>query len=622
MATDHLSEQRKALPDLPGVYLFRNANGKVIYIGKAKSLKNRIASHFNNPSTVAGRELLPEIERIETVVVDSETEALLVEQKFIQQYRPRFNVRLRDDKSYPCIAVSLDEEFPRVYFTRERHRLDRLYFGPYTSAKRVRQLLDLISKVFFIRSCPGREPGRRSGSPCLDYHIQRCEAPCVGYVSAEDYRKSVDQAIALLSGKYRQIERDMTHRMQTAAENQEYERAAAQRNRLLALRNVMEHRQGVSATAEAFDVIALALDQGEVNAQVLQIREGVVSERQSFYLTNTGQWQSEVVLQQFLLQHYHAANAIPGMLVVEESPAGQVALTAVLAQRRDASVEVHVPQRGEKRRLLQLAKRNAQLALSQEQLRQERSRQQRVQVLDELQEALGMDVLPMRIECFDISTLMGTNTVASMVVFEGGVPKKADYRRFVVRSEQGIGEPDDFAAMQEILERRFAAFERQNDLSPHDKQYDSSFAAVPNVVVIDGGKGQLAVGSEALAGFRARGVAVISLAKRIEEIFFPQTSQPLVLRHDTLALQLLQRVRDEAHRFAITHHRTRRDKQLTTSLLDGLPGVGPKRKQALIRHFGSSTAVAQATRAQLEAVPGVSHKLAAEIYTVLHRVGD
>jgi excinuclease ABC subunit C len=613
-----LADQRKKLPDEPGVYLFRDARGKVIYVGKAKSIRKRVAGHFSNPVTRGAYEMVDAIESVECLVVHSEAEALLAEQNFIKQYRPRFNIRLRDDKSYPFIAISMDEDFPRVYFTRERHRRDRLYFGPYSNAKRVRGTLDVLDKIFQFRSCQGAEPGRRSGSPCLDYYIKRCGAPCVGYVSQEEYLQAIDGVVAFLSGRYREIERDLEQRMKAAAQAQEFEQAALERNRLRAVRSLLERQRVANESIGTLDAIAVAVDGTDANAQVFQVRDGVLSDRQSFYLDNVAEGGIGEVAEEFLMQYYADAMSIPAQVIVQAELDNRETIAEALATRRGGSVEVRAAERGDKRRILELAERNARLALDQDKLKAERRRQQRVEALDELQEALSLDTLPVRIEAFDISNLMGTHTVASMVVFEGGAPKKSDYRRFRIRGlTEGV--PDDFAAMEEVLSRRMAQWELQQDLSPHDPKRNESFAALPNLIVIDGGPGQLSAGVRALAQFRERGVVVISLAKRIEEVFLPGVREPLILAHDTPALQLLQRVRDEAHRFAITHHRTRRDRAMTESILDGLPGIGPARKRALLNHFGSPDAVLAATREQLEAVPGLPGKTARELWTHLNR---
>ena len=512
-----------------------------------------------------------------------------------------------------------------MYFTRERHRPGRAYFGPYSNAKRVRATLEVLAKVFMFRSCTGPEPGRRSGSPCLDYYIKRCEAPCVGYVSKEDYRRSIDGVIDFLSGRFRTIERDLEARMRAAAAAEEFEQATLERNRLRAVHSLLERRRVANESVGTLDAVAVAVDGREANAQVFQVRDGVLSDRQSFYLLNETERDVAEVAEEFMLQYYSGHMSIPPLLVVQRElvrgdASGHAALVEALASRRGGPVELRAAERGEKRRILELAERNARLALDEERLRAERRRSSRVEALEGLQLALGLDVPPIRIECFDISNLGGTHTVASMVVFEGGAPKKADYRRFKIRTV-AEGSSDDYAAMAEVLARRFAQWELKADISPHDPSYDASFAALPNVVVIDGGKGQLAAGLGPLRGFRERGVAVVSLAKRIEELFIPGRPAPLVLDHSTPELQLLQRVRDEAHRFAITHHRTRRDRAMMRSLLDELPGVGPARKRALLAHFGSPDAVVAASREELQAVPGLPAKVARELHGHLHRAG-
>jgi excinuclease ABC subunit C len=618
---ERLKEQRRALPDQPGVYLFRDARGRVIYVGKAKSIRKRVASHFSNPNVYGTTALTTEIDNIEYLVVVTEAEALLTEQNFIKQYKPRFNIRLRDDKSYPYIAISLDEDFPRVYFTRERHRRERAYFGPYSSAKRVRNTLDLLGKVFLFRSCEGTEPGRHSGSPCLDYYIKRCGAPCVGYVSKEQYREGIDGVMAFLSGRFKQIERDLETRMHFASGERDYEQATIERNRLQAVRALLERQRVAEGGAGTYDAVAVAVEGTEANAQVFQVRDGVLSDRQSFYLENAAEQGAGIVTEEFVLQYYASALSIPPLLVVQasvEEDSDLGVLGELLAERRGGPVEIRAAERGGKRRILDLAERNARLALDQEKLRAERKRQQRVDSLSGLQAALDLDSLPLRIECFDISHLGGTHTVASMVVFEGGAPKKSDYRRFTIRE---VEPGDDYAAMAEVLTRRFGQWSKQQERSPYDAERDASFAALPNLVIIDGGKGQLAAGLEPLEGFRERGVTVVSLAKRIEEVFRPGIPAPVVMPHDTPELQLVQRVRDEAHRFAITHHRIRRDRAMTESIMDELPGIGPSRKRSLLKHFGSPEAVLAATREELENVPGFPQKVARDLYAHLNKTG-
>src|SRR4051794_9915203 len=615
---DILREQRRGLPDAPGVYIFKDADGRALYVGKAKSIRKRVASHFSSRTRTA-EEFLARVESIDFVATANEAEALLAEQNFIKQYRPPYNIRLRDDKSYPYIGISLDEPFPRVYFTRERHHPERAYFGPFSNAKRVRETLDLLGKLFPYRTCDGREPGRASGSPCLDYYIKRCQAPCVGYVSEGEYRANIEAIVSFLSGRYREIERELEERMQEAAEAQEFERAAAFRNRLRAVRSLFERQRVANESVGTLDVIAVAVDGTDANAQVFQVLDGVLADRQSFYLENRAGRSEGEVAEEFVIQYYSTSLSIPGEIVGPPALANADAVREPLSERRDAPVVLRHAQRGEKRRIYELAERNARLALEQDKLRGERRRQQRVDALNDLRAALELDALPVRIECFDISNLGPTHTVASMVVFEGGAPKKSDYRRFKIRRLDG--RQDDFAAIGEVLSRRMAQFLEQRDRSPHDPARDASFAALPGLIVIDGGKGQLASGVAALGELIDQGVAVVSLAKRLEEIFVPGRKRPIVLPRDSAPLQLLQRIRDEAHRFAIEHHRIRRDRSMKASVLDELPGVGPARKRTLLRHFGSPERFLGATREELESVPGLPGKVARQIHEQLNKTG-
>ncbi|HEV2723569.1 MAG TPA: excinuclease ABC subunit UvrC, partial [Thermoleophilaceae bacterium] len=511
----------------------------------------------------------------------------------------------------------LDEDYPRIYFTRERHRRNRAYFGPFSSAKRVRETLDLLGKVFQYRTCEGREPGRQSGSPCLDYFIKRCQAPCVGYVSKEEYRANVDTIIAFLSGRYRQIERELDEGMKLAAADQEFEVAAQLRNRLKAVRSLLERQRITNEAVGTLDAIAVAAEETDANAQVFQVRDGVLADRQSFYLENAAARDESEVLEEFVLQYYASALSIPPQVIVSRETARTEVLEEALSERRGSPVEVRPAERGDKRRIFELAERNARLALDQDRLRSERRRTRRIEALDGLQRALGMPQIPMRIECFDISNLGETHTVASMVVFEGGAPKKADYRRFRIREAA----QDDFAAMGEVLSRRMSQFRAQKELSPHEKEFDASFAALPALIVIDGGKGQLSSGLAELQGFQALGTVVISLAKQLEEVFIPGRPAPLLLPHESAPLQLLQRVRDEAHRFAIEHHRTRRDRAMTGSVLDDLPGVGTTRKRLILKHFGTPERFLAASREELEAVPGLPGKVARDIHAHVHKTG-
>jgi excinuclease ABC subunit C len=614
---ERIAQRRRELPDSAGVYLFYDSGGELLYVGKARSIRKRVASHFSGGES----RLTARVDRIDVLVTANEAEALLAEQSFIKRRRPRFNIRLRDDKSYPYVAVSLDEDYPRVYFTREKHRSGRAYFGPFSSAKRVRETLDLLGKLFQFRTCEGVEPGRRSGSPCLDYYIKRCGAPCVGYVSREEYRRNIDAIVDFLSGRYRRVEAEEQAKMEAAAEAREFERAAIHRDRLAAIRSLFERQQVAGGSVGTADLIGVAAEGADANVQVFQVRDGILAERQSFYLENRAERERAEVAEEFIGQYYSASPYVPRTVVVGPYLRDRAGLLAeALGERRGGSVEVRVAERGDKRRLRELAERNARLALDQDRLRREHRRQRRVEALADLRDALGMEELPVRIEGFDISNIGGEHTVASMVVFAGGATKKSDYRRFRVRGERLDG-PDDFASMEEVLGRRMSRYLEQVDLSPHDGKRDESFAALPGLVVIDGGKGQLAAGMRALRPFIERGVTVVSLAKRLEEVYVPGRAEPIDLAPDSEASKLLQRVRDEAHRFAIEHHRGRRDRAMTGSVLDELKGVGPVRKRALLQHFGSPERFLAATREELEAVPGVPGKVAREIHDQLNRTG-
>jgi excinuclease ABC subunit C len=636
---ERIAQQRRELPDSPGVYLF-HGGGEILYVGKARSIRKRVASHFSGGEP----RLTSRVDQIECLVTSTEAEALLAEQSFIKRHRPRFNIRLRDDKSYPYVCVSLDEDYPRVYFTREKHRAGRAYFGPFSSAKRVRETLDLLGKLFQFRTCEGTEPGRRSGSPCLDYFIKRCGAPCVGYVSQEEYRHNIEAIVDFLSGRYRQVEADEQAKMEKAAGAREFERAALHRDRLKAIQSLFERQRVAGAAVGTADLIGVAAEGADANAQVFQVRDGILAERQSFYLDNQAERDLAEVAEEFVGQYYSASPAMPRTIVVGPYLRERAELLeAALSERRGGTVEVRVAERGDKRRLRELAERNAKLALDQDRLRREHRRQRRVESLASLREALGMQELPVRIEGFDISNIGGEHTVASMVVFEGGATKRADYRRFNIRRPRALlpdtakesdmdgrvlprppraqAGPDDFASMEEVLGRRMNRYLEQVDLSPHDRERDASFASLPSLVVIDGGKGQLSAGMRVLRPFVERGVTVIGLAKKLEEVYLPGRSEPIDLPADSEASKLLQRVRDEAHRFAIEHHRGRRDRAMTGSVLDELKGIGPVRKRALLQYFGSPERFVSATREELEMVPGVPGKVAREIHDQLNRTG-
>jgi excinuclease ABC subunit C len=610
-----LQQKLRSLPAKPGVYLFRDERGQVLYIGKAKSLRPRVRSYFQagGAARQTAAQLPGRVADLEVIVTSSEVEALHLEQNLVKRYRPPFNVRLRDDKSFPYIAVTVEDEYPRVMFTRERHRRGVVYFGPYASAKKVRETLDVLNRVFQFRPCEGPQPGRHSGIPCLDYHIDRCKAPCVGYVSKEDYRAIVDGVIEFLSGETRPIVRALERRMKEAADEERFEEAARYRNRLFAVKHLAERQAADKRAVGTIDVLGVALAGERGAVQVFPLREGKMIDRHSFHLENVEGQELGSVVEAFCVEYYGSSPSVPPQIVVPRGVGDTSALQQFLSDRRGARVEVRAAERGEKRRLQDLASENARVALESDVARVEQTRLRRVEALEELREALNLESLPIRIECFDISNIQGADPVGSMVVFQDAVPKKAHYRKFGVR---GLDGQDDFAAMAEVISRRFA---RARDVTA--EEYDEGFASVPNLVVVDGGKGQLSAALGAMQAYDLPRVAVIALAKRIEEVFVPGRADPVVLDPHSAGLQLLQRVRDEAHRFALGFHRQRRDARSFASIFDTLQGVGPARRRAILRHFGSAERFLAATQEELEGVPELPPKTARAIYAQLHKAG-
>jgi excinuclease ABC subunit C len=609
-----LEDKLKALPAKPGVYLFRDSRGDVLYIGKAKSLRPRVRSYFQKGAARTTIAQLPErVADLEVIVTDTEVEALHLEQNLVKRHRPPFNVRLRDDKSFPYIAVTIEDEYPRVMFTRERHRRGVVYFGPYANAKKVRETLDVLNRVFPYRPCEGPQPGRHSGIPCLDYHIERCLAPCVGYVSKEDYRRVVDGVIEFLSGETRPILRELEEKMRLAAEEERFEEAARYRNRLFSVRHLAERQAADKRAVGTIDVIGIAAEGDRAAVQVFPLRDGKLIDRYSFHLENAEGQDVPTMLEAFVLEYYGSAPSVPPQIVVPRDVGETAPLAEFLTARRGSRVEVRVAERGEKRRLQELATQNARVALASAAVAAEQTRLRRVEALEELREALNLESLPLRIECYDISNIQEDSAVGSMVVFQDAVAKKAHYRKFGIKGEYG---QDDYAALAEVVSRRFS---RMRDVA--DEEYDESFSATPNLVVVDGGKGQLSAVLAAMQAFDLPRVAVISLAKREEEVFVPDRPDSIVLDRHSPGLQLLQRIRDEAHRFALGFHRQRRDSKAKESIFDTLVGVGPARRRTLLQHFGSAERFLAASQEELEGVPGIPEKTARSIYAQLHKAG-
>lgn len=629
---EDLREHVKQAPDLPGVYLFRDPDGQVLYAGKALSLRKRLTSYLPALELESAlglplkvREMMERAAGLEWIVTETEADALLLEHNLIKQHRPPFNIRLRDDKSYPYIVITATDDFPRVMFTRQPHRKGDLYFGPYANAAKVRETLDALRRVFPVRACRGKEPGRPSGSPCLQFHIGRCRAPCVGRIDRDEYSVLLKQVIDFLSGRETKLVGELEAAMAEAARNQQFEAAALYRDRLRALRHVLEGQKVESGSLGSADVVGMAMDDWGANVQVFITRDGKVVDRRSMTFVNVAGATEDDLFRRFVAEYYAVSPTVPAELVVPTRVKEREALAAFLQSLRGAKLTVRTAERGDRRRLQRLAERNASLALAHERVKEEKSRERRIAALESLRAALGLDGPPLRIEGYDVSNLGGENVVASMVVFEGGSAKKSDYRKFSIRSVTG---QDDYAALREVMVRRFsrdsASAVALKDPTPEKgpDAYDPSFEALPDLVLIDGGKGQL---SAALEGLREVGLedalTVVALAKREEEVFVPGLREPLALPQDDPGLLLLERVRDEAHRFALGYHRNRRAARVTVSLLDQLPGIGEKRRKALIRHFGSPERVLQATREELEAVPGLPGKVAREIYAYIHKTG-
>jgi excinuclease ABC subunit C len=572
-----------------------------------------VRSYFQNTADgrVQIRQLPERVADIEIIVTGSEVEALHLEQNLVKRHRPPFNVRLRDDKSFPYIAVTVEDDYPRVMFTRERHRPGVWYFGPYANAKKVRETLDVLNRVFPYRPCEGPKPGRHSGIPCLDYHIDRCLAPCVGYVSQEDYRAIIDSVIEFLSGSVRPIQRELEQKMHDAASEERFEDAARYRNRLYAVQHLVERQAVERQSVGTADVIGFAAEDDRAVVQIFPLRGGKMVDRHSFHLENVGGQDLTTIVEAFFLEYYGNAPSVPPQIIVPHDSGDLSAVAELLSERRGPRVEIRIAERGEKRRLQELADENARHALAGAQAQSDQRRARRVEALEELREALNLESLPIRIECYDISHAMGQDPVGSMVVFQDAVPKKSDYRKFGIKTAGS--DPDDFAAMAEVISRRFKRVAEPTG--------EPAWTTVPNLVVVDGGKGQLSAAIAAMQAFDLPRVAVIALAKRIEEVFVPGRPDPIVLSRHNPGLQLLQRLRDEAHRFALGFHRQRRETRGFSSLFDELEGVGPARRRALLQHFGSVEAMLAAAPEELEGVPGVPAKTARSIYAQLHKAG-
>ena len=599
----NFSERLTHLPVKPGVYLMKDKSGKIIYIGKASVIRNRVRSYFQKKSNLPPKiqRMVSAIDDFEFIITESELEAFLLESNLIKQNQPRFNARLKDGKSYPFIKIDTAEPFPQVYITRKLNNDGSRYFGPYANAGSVRKTLGLLKKLFPYRSCTKHITGKDE-RPCLDYHINRCVGPCTGAVDADGYNEVIQQVIMFMEGKTDDVTKKIRQNMHQASEDLDYERAAILRDQLTAIEQIHEKQKVINVSGENIDVIAGAkyLDQSRI--EVFFVRKGKLVGRDQFIMQGTSEDSNSEILSAFITQFYSQSHYIPSKILLPEKIPDIEQIAVWLSAKKTTKVNLTVPYRGEKKRLLGMVEENAKRGLEQLKLKQieEGSTEE---ALSQLQEALNLPRIPRRIETYDISNIQGSNSTGSMVVFEDGKPNKSDYRRFIIRNVKGI---DDYSMMKEVLTRRFKKLNENISES-------NSWVKIPDLVLIDGGKGHLGAALQVFLELGVKDIPLASIAKQEEEVFVPETPEPIILDRSSQALYLLQRSRDEAHRFAITLHRKRRSKSSTASKLDSIPGIGPQRRKQLLRKFGSTKMVQQARIEDIASLPGFNISLAGRI---------
>ena len=602
-----------AIPEAPGVYRFRDGRGKVIYVGKAKSLRQRLNQYFADFASLHPRTqaMLQAACDVDWTIVGTEVEALQLEYSWIKEFDPRFNVKYRDDKSYPYLAVTMSEEFPRAQVMRGAKRKGTRYFGPYSHAWAIRDTLDTLLRVFPVRTCSAGVFKRSGqiGRPCLLGYIGKCSAPCVGRIDAADHRLLAEDFCDFMAGQTAKFTRRLESEMKAAAAREEYEQAARLRDDIRALEKALEKQTVVLGDGTDADVVALAEDELEAAVQVFYVRGGRIRGQRGWVLEKVEETTKAQLVETFLGQFYSDQDtSMPREVLVPALPPDPAAVTEWLAQRRGGPVNLRVPARGDKKALLETVERNATETLTLHKLRRASDLTTRSQALNEIQDALGLDDAPLRIECYDVSNLMGTNVVASMVVFEDGLARKGEYRRFSIK-----GATDDISAIHEVITRRFRRYLEENS-AERPEGSAQKFAYPPNLVVVDGAAGQAEAASRALAELGITDVSVCGLAKRLEEVWLPGEEYPVIMPRSSEGLYLLQRVRDEAHRFAITYHRQKRGKAAPVRALDDVPGLGPVRRAALLKKFGSVRKLSSAGVEDIAAVPGIGPKLAATIW--------
>ncbi len=598
-----VQETLKNLPQAPGVYLLKDIEGQVLYVGKAVVLKNRVRSYFQAPERLAAkvRAMMRHVVDLEYIVTTTEVEALILEATLIKEMKPHYNIRLKDDKAYPYLRLTWEEDFPRLVIARKPGADQSRYFGPYPRAQSVRDTIRLLRKIFPIRNCTNHK-FKNAARPCLEYHIGHCQAPCQNWVTKESYRAMMRQVEQFLEGRADEVERELLARLHEAAENLEFERAAELRNQVQAIRDVREPQTVAQGGERELDAIAWAVSLDEALVQIFRVRKGRLTGRESFTLTGVDGSPESAIAEAFVTQYYSNAQDIPPEILIQALPENVEQSIQWLKERRSGRVSMRVPQRGEKSQLLRLVRKNAEMARDEGVRRQDR-RQERVdEGLKGLMHALGLARLPLRMECYDISNTQGAESVASMVVFTQGIPDKSQYRRFKIKTVDG---PNDFQSMYEVISRRF----KHRDLAENQPGL-KRFAELPDLVIIDGGQGQLGYAVRAMREWGVADIPVFGLAKQHEWLFEPDVSRPIILDRDSEALKMLQRLRDEAHRFAITFHRQLRTRRNLKSLLDDVPGIGSKRKKALLRAFPDLAAIKEASVEELVHVPGMSIRAA------------
>jgi len=609
-----LQEQLDTLPQKPGVYLMKNVKDKVIYVGKAMNLRGRVRSYFHESAQLNTKttRLAIEIARVDFIVTGSELEALILENTLIKRHQPRYNVRLKDDKNYPYIKVTWQEPFPKVGITRKMKRDGARYFGPYTSVQAVHQTLDLLRKLFSYRTC-NREITGKDGRPCLYYHIKRCSGPCIGAISRADYRASLSQLMLFLEGRSEKVVRLLREQMTKAAEALNFERAAYVRDQIQAVERVVEGQRVISPNLKDHDVVAFARDDGNACVQVFFVRNGRLIGREYFMLEGTEGEDAGSIMSSFISQFYDEASSVPPEILMPAEANEVAILRQWLASKRGADVVLRVPKRGRKRDLVKLAEENAVDTLAALRAQWMADQTKQTEALAELQQHLGLKKPPARIECYDISNIQGTSATGSMAVFANGAARKSDYRRFKIRTVEGS---DDYAMMAEVLRRRLRRAKQAMQAIEEGKSRNKPdpFALLPDLLIVDGGRGQLNTAVAVLEelGFQDK-IQLAALAKQQEEIFMPGREDSILLPRRSESLYLMQRIRDEAHRFAIGYHRQLRRKSALVSQLEEIPGIGPKRRQALLMHFGSLDNIRQASTDELAAVPGMTLAAAQQI---------